>query len=108
MRTPKQIEASRVNGSKSHGPAQTIVVEGESQERFRRHLDSFIAQYEPADQHELELVEHMAVAPPASAQRLGLETAGISDAIRELTKNSPKSSKMNPRPRLPRHRRSHR
>jgi hypothetical protein len=108
MRTPNQIEASRINGAKSHGPiteegkaassrnavkhgilAQTIVIEGESEERFKAHLNAFIDQYEPTDQHELALVEHMAVCRWRQLSVWGLETAGISNAIRELTQNQP-------------------
>ena len=108
MRTPNQIEASRTNGTKSRGPlteegkaassqnaikhgllAQTVVIEGESEERFIAHLADFIDRYAPADDHELALVEHMAVCRWRQLSIWGLETAGISNAIRELTQNQP-------------------
>lgn len=80
MRTQAQIEASRANGAKSKGPvteegknrasrnatrhgllAETVVLKGESIERFHDHLAGFIAEFKPESSLELELVEKMAV-----------------------------------------------
>jgi hypothetical protein len=108
MRTESQIEASRINGAKSRGPvteegkaassrnatrhgllSQTIVIEGESSERFLEHMADFIDQFNPQDSVELGLVEQMAACRWRQLSAWGLETAGISDAIRELTEKSP-------------------
>ena len=67
MRSPKQIEASRINGRRSQGPitpqgkynssrnnlrhgllAQTVVLEKDSEERFRALLDDYML---AADRH---------------------------------------------------------
>ena len=108
MRTGSQIEASRINGAKSHGPvteegkavssrnatrhgilSKTVILEGESADRFQEHMAAFIEQFDPGDSEELSLVEHMAVCRWRQFSVWGLETAGISDAIRELTEKSP-------------------
>jgi hypothetical protein len=68
---------------------KTVVIEGESEERFREHVESFIRQFEPQDEAELALVEHMAIARWRQFSVWGLETAGISNAIRELVASSP-------------------
>jgi hypothetical protein len=102
MRTLNQIEAeegkaiSAQNAVKHGLLAQTVVVEGESRERFLQHLAAFIAHYEPADPHELDLVEHMAVCRWRQVSTWGLETAGISDAIRELTQTQPEVLQKDP------------
>jgi hypothetical protein len=81
MSTPKQIEASRANGRRSKGPvtpegkqnssrnntrhgllAQTIVLEGESEERFSALLDQFMQTHQPQSATEAALVEQLAVA----------------------------------------------
>ena len=81
MRTDKQIEASRLNGSKSRGPvtaqgrrnsglnkirhglfASTILLDGESRERFAALMDSLYAEYQPQTTSQELLVEKMAVA----------------------------------------------
>ena len=73
--------ASRANGAKSHGPvtpegkrnagprqgrnymlARTILLPGESRERFFELYESFLNDLEPANSVELALVEKMAVA----------------------------------------------
>ena len=108
MRTQAQIEASRANGAKSKGPvteegknrasrnatrhgllAETVVLKGESIERFHDHLAGFIAEFKPESSLELELVEKMAVFRWRQLSVWGLETASITDAITELTENSP-------------------
>ena len=90
MRTVKQIEASRENGAKSHGPvteegkaisarnntrhgllAQAVVIIGESPESFTALLDKLVAEHQPQILSEMIQVEKMAVAywPPSSATK---------------------------------------
>jgi hypothetical protein len=108
MRTQAQIDASRTNGAKSRGPTtpegkvrstgnairhgflrDTVVLLGESEERFLEHMDSFIADFKPASELELSLVEKMAVCRWRQLSVWGLETAGISEAVRQLHENDP-------------------
>jgi hypothetical protein len=108
MRTESQNEASRLNGALSKGPvteagkaissrnavrhgllSRTLVLEGESEDRFQQHLDLFIAQFEPNDKIELALVEQMAVCRWRQLTIWGMETAGISETIRQLAEASP-------------------
>jgi hypothetical protein len=83
MRTPNQ------NEHRQDLLSRTVVIEGESEERFKDHLTTFIRQYEPQDEHELALVEQMAICRWRQLSVWGLETAGISNAIKELTENQP-------------------
>ena len=72
--------ASRANGARSKGPvtpegklassrnstrhgmlSQTIVLEGESNERFEAMLAAFTADYQPANESETSLVENLAI-----------------------------------------------
>src|SRR5580693_3628682 len=81
MRSPKQIEASRINGRRSQGPitpegkhnssgnntrhgllAQTIVLEGESEELFNELLEHYMQTHQPQSATEASLVETMTVA----------------------------------------------
>src|SRR5450755_57867 len=81
MRSPQQIEASRVNGRLSQGPitlegkhnssrnntrhgllAQTVVLEKESEERFLALLDHYMQTHQPQSATETALVETMVVA----------------------------------------------
>jgi hypothetical protein len=81
MRSPKQIEASRMNGRLSQGPitpegkyhsshnntrhgllAQTVVLERESEERFLALLDHYMQIHQPQSPTETALVETMVVA----------------------------------------------
>jgi len=81
MRSPKQIQASRINGALSKGPitpqgkaissqnalragllARTIVLESESTERFIALLESYIMEFQPVTASEISMVEAMTVA----------------------------------------------
>ncbi len=81
MGSSKQIEASRINGRRSKGPvtpegkqnssrnntrhgllAQTIVLEGESEERFNALLEDYMQTHQPQSASEAALVEQLAVA----------------------------------------------
>jgi hypothetical protein len=75
VRSLKQSEASRLNGSKSRGPVtaggkarsaanstthglycQTVVLENESEDLYKEWLRGFLAAWQPADDHEYNLV----------------------------------------------------
>jgi len=100
MRTDKQIEASRINGRKSLGPiteegkaisslnavrhgllSNTLVLPGESEERFLQLLAELLGEHCPANRTELKLVENLAVAEWRRSRLLGVETAGIAEEI---------------------------
>jgi hypothetical protein len=81
MKSEKQLEAARLNGAKSNGPitpegkanssrnaithgllATTVLLKGESRERFLELLTEFTDLYEPRNITERSLVETMAMA----------------------------------------------
>lgn len=81
MRTEKQINASRLNGSHSRGPVTSegkqrvsqnavkfgfysaqIVLAGENREAFNQHAASYYEKFQPADYFEAELVDIMIAA----------------------------------------------
>jgi hypothetical protein len=81
MRTEKQIQASRANGARSHGPitpegkrnsahnsvrhallASTVVLDEEAEERFMTLLAEYMDDHHPRNATEMSLVETMAVA----------------------------------------------
>jgi hypothetical protein len=81
MRTPAQIEASRLNGAKSHGPitpegkqrssqnavkhgltARTVVLCAENHELFEQLEQDYVDSLQPATILELHLVQRIAVA----------------------------------------------
>jgi hypothetical protein len=92
MRSSKQIEASRLNGAKSHGPvteegkrnsarsnwqrgllARTVVLESESRDRFTRLYDSLVEEIQPNTTIETLLVQKMAVAQWRQMRLWGIE-----------------------------------
>jgi len=100
MRTDKQIEASRINGQKSLGPiteegkatsslnavrhgllSNTLVLPGESEERFLQLLAELLEEHCPSNRTQLKLVENLAVAEWRRSRLLGVETAGIAEEI---------------------------
>src|SRR5215469_6191129 len=81
MKSEKQLEAARLNGAKSNGPitpegkanssrnaithgllATTVLLKGESRERFLELITEFTDLYEPRNITERSLVETMAMA----------------------------------------------
>ncbi|MBV8846722.1 MAG: hypothetical protein JO307_28270 [Bryobacterales bacterium] len=81
MNSPSKIQSARANGARSHGPvtpegkqkssrnatrhgllSNTIVLEGESKERFEELLASLTAELKPRNTTEAALVETMAAA----------------------------------------------
>ena len=81
MSSNRRIQSSRANGARSRGPiseqgklvssqnglrhgmlARTVVLEGESKDRFVALLQALLVEYEPATETETAFVESMAVA----------------------------------------------
>jgi hypothetical protein len=110
MRTQAQSDASRANGAKSRGPvsregkaassknatkhgllSQTLIVKGESAERFEGHLAALVAEFEPETETEMALVEKLAAARWRQLSAWGLETAGISDEIDRYIERNPET-----------------
>jgi hypothetical protein len=81
VRTPAQLEASRANGTRSHGPktaegkarssknatthgltARWLVLNAENPSGYDEVVAKLIAKFEPADEVELDFIEEMAVS----------------------------------------------
>jgi hypothetical protein len=101
MSSQARINASRANGRKSRGPktaagkaissqnalrhglvASTILIEGESAERFEALLASLVAEYEPKTETEMQLIENMAVCKWKQLRIWALENVGHTEEIR--------------------------
>src|SRR5258708_1260718 len=100
--TEKQIHAARENGRKSHGPASeegktksarngirhgmlanTIVIEGESRDRFMALLSGLPPYSEPDGEIESALMENIAVCRWRQMRIWAMEKAGLSHEIRK-------------------------
>ena len=96
MTTTLRSITARANGAKSKGPvtpagkrnsannatrhgmlAQTVVLEGESQDRFRELLETLTLQFLPRNPAEFALVETMAVARWRQMRVWGIQKAGF-------------------------------
>ena len=96
MRSLKQIEASRANGAKSRGPvtektelaaernairnqllAGTVVLTGESTERFLEIIQSLIQQWKPANETEGAQIATMAIAHWRMLRIVGLQKSAV-------------------------------
>jgi hypothetical protein len=107
MRTERQTQASRANGAKSRGPATpegklassrnatthgmlsgTIVLEGESKDRFRALLAALHEELQPRTPIETSLVENMAVARWRQMRIWGMEKAGMEHEMRRQAEAS--------------------
>ena len=94
MRSLKQIEASRANGAKSRGRASetagqaaernsfrygllagTVVLPGESNERFLEMVQTLAGQFKPANEAEAALLDTMAMARWRQLRVVGLQRA---------------------------------
>ena len=101
MRTQNQKQASRANGAKSRGPitpegklassrnatthgmlSGTIVLGGESEERFNALLADLHAELQPQTTVEITLVENMAVARWRQMRIWGIEKANMEHQMR--------------------------
>ena len=105
-RSAAQIAASRANGAKSKGPvteegkaraaknayrhgllADLTVMETERTEAFMKLSSYLLETFQPADEHECNLVDTMMIAIWRRTRALGMETAGLSVIIKkELTR----------------------
>lgn len=96
MSSLRRIQASRANGSKSHGPvtpegleiasrnalrhgltAQTVVLTNESATRFEELLAYYVEHFEPHSEVEMDFVEEMAVAKWRQRRTWSIETATL-------------------------------
>ena len=96
MATPNQIRANRANALRSTGPttaegkqiasrnsirhgmlSQTVVLEGESQDRFIEFVASLQAQLKPRSEAEAAIVETMAIARWKQMRIWGVQKAGF-------------------------------
>jgi hypothetical protein len=109
----KQLSASRANGSKSRGPvtpegrrnssrnslrhglfSPAVVLDNESQRRFKSLIDSLFLELQPETHVEAFLIEKMAAAQWRQIRSWGLEQASISHQVRNqdsalLSENAP-------------------
>jgi hypothetical protein len=115
MRSEAAKNASRENGKKSRGPiteegkrnsslnarrhgllSSTLIVEGESAERFQELLGRIVAELCPETDSELSLVESLAMTRWRQLRILGMETARLSHEIRRQTIDSPEIAQEEP------------
>ena len=101
MRTERQKQAARANGAKSRGPitpegklassrnaithgllAGTIVLKGESEERFNALLADLHAELQPQTSVEITLIETMAAARWRQLRIWGIEKATMEHQMR--------------------------
>ena len=92
--TSSRAEASRINGSKSHGPktedgrraaalnavkhgltAETVVLPNESQEEYQAELHGYLQHFAPANKPETDLVLQLASAQWRLARYTAVETS---------------------------------
>lgn len=107
----KHSAASRANGAKSRGPvtargkavssanslrhgmlSNTVVLEGESTERFAELLAALHRDFDPQNEIETMLLETMAVARWRQMRFWGMEKAGLSWEIRKQGTDNPEIS----------------
>src|SRR5580658_11207548 len=114
MSTDLQQQASRANGRKSHGPvtpegrlassrnaithgmlSATVVLRGESQDRFCALLAALIEEFQPRTPFEQSLIENMAVARWRQMRIWGMEKAAMDHEMRRQS-DIPNSSASDP------------
>ena len=107
-RSAAQIAASRANGAKSKGPvteegkaisaqnarrhgllSYLTVVDGERTEAFADLCAELVDQFQPANEHERNLVDTMIISIWRRSRALGIETAGLSQLFRKQTAATP-------------------
>jgi len=103
MSTERQQNASRANGSKSRGPvtpagklassrnaithgmlSTTVVLNGESTDRFLELFDALLDEFQPQTPFEESLIENMAVARWRQMRIWGMEKAGMEHEMHRL------------------------
>ncbi|MCC6587130.1 MAG: hypothetical protein IT168_10600 [Bryobacterales bacterium] len=96
MTTERKKETARANGAKSRGPvtskgkarssmnatthgltAETVVLSGESEQRFHALLESMLEAYAPSSNYEVSLVEKMAALNWQQDRLLGIDTTTL-------------------------------
>ena len=96
MTTERQKQAARTNGAKSRGPvtaegkarssknatthgltAESVVLPGESEQRFHALLDSMLEAYAPSSDYEVSLVEKMAALNWQQDRLLSIDTVTL-------------------------------
>jgi hypothetical protein len=88
MSTEHQKQASRANGSNSRGAitngmlSTTIVLKGESTDRFLGLLTALLEEFQPQTPFEESLIENMAVARWRQMRIWGMEKAGMEHEMR--------------------------
>jgi hypothetical protein len=107
-RTEAQMEASRRNGAQSNGPVteegkaissrnsykdgltgNTIILDGESREKFDALFASQIAQFQPLGDDEMILVQNMVVAHWNKMRVWGFTAAGWNMEMRRQLEHNP-------------------
>jgi hypothetical protein len=107
-RTEKQMEASRLNGAKSHGPvtpegkaisaqnnlrhgmlAKAILIEGESLEKFYQFMQSLEATWLPVGLIENAFIETMALSQWRQMRLVGMQNAGIDSEVSKQSEFDP-------------------
>lgn len=103
MRTDLQIQASRANGRRSHGPvtadgkarssqnafrhgllAKTILLAHEDKECFQQYIDQHIERFHPADDVEMNIVEEAVSAAWRERRCADLITMAMDTAIEDV------------------------
>jgi hypothetical protein len=98
--SPLKSETARANGAKSHGPvtpegraassrnslrhglsAKSVTIQGESEEEFQLFLDSYIEQFGPQGEVQMQLVETMAAARWRLRRLVPMESSLLSTEI---------------------------
>src|SRR6266699_3911061 len=111
MNSEKRSQASRLNGAKSRGPitpegklissrnalrhgilTKTVLIEGESPERFNALLAELEAEFQPLPGVEATLLERMAVCRWRQLRLWGMESAGVTHEIRRQKATSEPAS----------------
>src|SRR6516225_2612116 len=109
MSSQRKIDSAHANGARSHGPVtaegkqnlfthngirhgiltQTVVLEGESKERFEELHSALVAEFQPSSTAESALVETMSIARWRHMRTLGIQKAGFD---LEMSRHPPKGS----------------
>ena len=107
-RTEAQLEASKANGARSSGPvtpegkaissrnalkeglaSNTVIIPGESKEKFDALIVSQMQEFQPETDNEIVLVQKMAVALWLGMRVWGLTAAGFAREIDRQSEHSP-------------------